>query len=115
MENFEASLSCNKDALIETVAEKVEVLQDLAKYFCKSMKGAVEKLKLLQSGKPVGCILDAVIRWNRGVVCYIQTVPGLTCVCCWYSIDITSWFVMNELFERTGEKERIPRNSFFKK
>ncbi len=68
MEDFEASLSCDEDVLIETVAEKVEVLRDLAKYFCKSTKGA-EKLKLLQSAKPLGCILDVVIRWNSN--CYM--------------------------------------------
>ncbi len=68
MEDFEASLSCDEDVLIETVAEKVEVLQDLAKCFCKSTKGA-EKLKLPQSAKPVGCIWDVVIRWNRS--CYM--------------------------------------------
>ncbi len=33
MENFEASLSCDEDVLIETVAEKVEVLRNLAKYY----------------------------------------------------------------------------------
>ncbi|MCP4264290.1 MAG: hypothetical protein GY777_01710, partial [Candidatus Brocadiaceae bacterium] len=33
MKFFEASLSCDEDVLIETVAEKVEVLQGLAKYF----------------------------------------------------------------------------------
>ncbi len=68
IENFEASLSCDEGELIETVAEKVEVLRDLTKYFCKSTKG-VEKLKLLQSGKPLGCILDVVIRWNSS--CYM--------------------------------------------
>ncbi len=68
MENFEAPLSCDEDVLIETVAEKAEVLRDLAKYFCKSTKGA-EKLKLFHSGKPVGCILDVVTRWNRS--CYM--------------------------------------------
>ncbi|MCP4254838.1 MAG: hypothetical protein GY775_15825, partial [Candidatus Scalindua sp.] len=68
MGDFEASLSCNEDVLIETVAEKVEVLRGFAKYFCKSTKGA-EKLKLLQSTKPLGCILDVVIRWNSS--CYM--------------------------------------------
>ncbi len=53
MENFESSLSCDEDVLIETVTEKVEVLRDLAKYFCKSTKGA-EKHKLLQSGLGLG-------------------------------------------------------------
>ncbi len=67
-DDFEASFSCDEDVLLETVAEKVEVLRDLAKYFCKSMKGA-EKFKLLQSGKPVGCILDVVVRWNSS--CYM--------------------------------------------
>ncbi len=61
MEDFEASLSCDEDVVIETVAEKGEVLRGLAKYFSKSTKGA-EKLKLLQSAKPLGCILDVVIR-----------------------------------------------------
>ncbi len=68
MGKFEASLSCNEGVLIETVTEKVETLRDLAKYFCKSTKG-VEKLKLLQLGKPVGCILDVVTRWNSS--CYM--------------------------------------------
>ncbi len=87
-EDFETILSCDEDVLIETVTEKVEVLQDLAKHFCKSTKGT-EKLKFLQSAKPVvGCILDVVMKWDthhrcktstdgmsRRLVCRIETPP----------------------------------------
>ena len=63
MESFELNLDRQEKHLIQELGVKIKTMRALAKYFCKSNKGA-EKLRLLQSGRPLGCILDVVTRWS---------------------------------------------------
>jgi hypothetical protein len=63
MERFEAAMDEDEKTMIESLADRIKLLRDLAKYFTKSTKGA-EKLRLLQSGKQLGCTMDVVTRWG---------------------------------------------------